>query len=58
MNGGLEALLGRYSVGPKHLIAPGPDEAQLRLMVETALRAPDHGELLPFRFKAVRSSTR
>ena len=52
---GIAALLGRYSVGPKHLIAPGPDEAQLRLMVETALRAPDHGELLPFRFKAVRS---
>ncbi len=51
----LEALLGRYSVGPKHLIAPGPDEAQLRLMVAAALRAPDHGELLPFRFKVVRS---
>jgi nitroreductase len=51
----LQALLGRYSVGPKHLVAPGPDEAQLRLMVEAALRAPDHGELLPFRFKVVRS---
>lgn len=55
MSDRLEALLGRYSVGPRHLTAPGPDEAQLRLMVETALRAPDHGELLPFRFKAVRS---
>ena len=52
---GLEGLLSRYSVGPKYLIAPGPDEAQLRLMVEAALRAPDHGELLPFRFKLVRS---
>ncbi|CAN5286537.1 nitroreductase [soil metagenome] len=52
----LEALLCRYSVGPKHLAAPGPDEEQLRRMVEVALRAPDHGELLPFRFKAVRSA--
>ena len=51
----LQALLGRYSVGPKYLIAPGPDDAQLRLMVEAALRAPDHGQLLPFRFKVVRS---
>ena len=51
----LQALLGRYSVGPKHLVAPGPDETQLRLMVQAALRAPDHGELLPFRFKLVRS---
>jgi len=51
----LQALLGRYSVGPKYLIAPGPDEAQLRLMAAAALRAPDHGELLPFRFKVVRS---
>jgi len=51
----LQALLGRYSVGPKHLTEPGPDDAQLRLMVEAALRAPDHGDLLPFRFKVVRS---
>ena len=51
----LHALLNRYSVGPKYLVAPGPDDEQLRLMVETALRAPDHGELLPFRFKAVRT---
>ena len=54
----LEALLTRYSVGPKHLAEPGPDDAQLRLMAESALRAPDHGELLPFRFKVVRGAAR
>ena len=50
----LQALLGRYSVGPKYLVAPGPNDAQLQSMVEAALRAPDHGELLPFRFKTIR----
>ncbi|MEO6278823.1 nitroreductase [Roseateles sp.] len=50
----LDALLTRYSVGPKHLAEPGPDDAQLALMVQAALRAPDHAELVPYRFKLVR----
>ncbi|MCV2366856.1 nitroreductase family protein [Roseateles oligotrophus] len=54
----LQALLSRYSVGPKHLSEPGPDQAELSLMVEAALRAPDHAELLPFRFKVVRGAAR
>ncbi|MDM4765867.1 nitroreductase [Pelomonas sp. SE-A7] len=54
----LSALLSRYSVGPKHLVEPGPSDQQLALMVEAALRAPDHGELLPYRFKAVRGEAR
>jgi nitroreductase len=54
----LQALLSRYSVGPKHLIEPGPSAADLSLMVEAALRAPDHAELLPFRFKIVRGEAR
>ena len=54
----LQALLGRYSVGPKHLVEPGPGEAELALMVQAALRAPDHGELLPWRFKIVRGAAR
>lgn len=54
----LQALLSRYSVGPKHLIEPGPSPADLSLMVEAALRAPDHAELLPFRFKFVRGAAR
>jgi len=29
---------------------PGPDEAQLRKIVEIASRVPDHGKLVPWRF--------
>ncbi len=54
----LQALLSRYSVGPKHLVEPGPSEDELSLMVQAALRAPDHGELLPWRFKIVRGAAR
>ncbi len=54
----LQALLDRHSVGPKHLAEPGPDEAQLALMVAAALRGPDHGELVPFRFKWVGGEAR
>ena len=54
----LDALLTRYSVGPKHLVEPGPDDAQLALMVQAALRAPDHAELVPYRFKLVRGAAR
>jgi len=54
----LQGLLSRYSVGPKYLIDPGPSDEQLGLMVEAALRAPDHGELLPFRFKVVKGEAR
>ena len=52
----LAGLLTRYSVGPKYLVEPGPSDEQLALMVQAALRAPDHGELLPFRFKLVRGA--
>jgi nitroreductase len=54
----LDALLSRYSVGPKHLAEPGPDDAQLVLMVQAALRAPDHAELVPYRFKLVRGEAK
>jgi nitroreductase len=54
----LQGLLSRHSVGPKYLIEPGPSEEQLALMVQAALRAPDHGELLPFRLKVVRGKAR
>ena len=37
----LQALLTRYSVGPKYLVEPGPSDEQLALMVQAALRAPE-----------------
>lgn len=54
----LDALLTRYSVGPKHLVEPGADDAQLGLMMQAALRGPDHAELVPYRFKLVRGPAR
>lgn len=54
----LAALLTRYSVGPKHLVEPGPNDEQLALMAEAALRAPDHAELVPYRFKLVRGAAK
>lgn len=54
----LAALLGRHSLGIKYLAEPAPDDAQLARMAEAALRAPDHGSLLPFRFVVVRGDAR
>lgn len=54
----LSALLARQSLGGKHLGEPGPDDAALSLMAEAALRAPDHAELVPFRFAVVRGAAR
>lgn len=54
----IESLLTRYSVGPKHLTEPGPSDEHLALMTEAALRAPDHAELMPWRFKLVRGEAR
>lgn len=54
----LQALLGRFSVGPKHIAEPGPNDEQLALMVQAALRAPDHAELVPYRFKLVRGAAK
>lgn len=54
----LQALLHRFSVGPKHLVEPGPSDVQLALMAQAALRAPDHAELVPYRFKLVRGAAK
>jgi nitroreductase len=54
--GALDALLSRVSTGA--LADPGPDDAQLRLMLEAAVRAPDHGKLRPWRFFVIRGEAR
>ena len=49
-----EALIhGRRTVLPKRLAGPGPDAAQLQRILGAAGAAPDHGELLPWRFVLV-----
>lgn len=46
----LSLLRTRRSGKPRDLVAPGPDDGQLRQMLEIALRTPDHGKLAPWRF--------
>jgi nitroreductase len=58
MHPAIEILLSRQSLGGKHLAEPGPDDAALALMAQAALRAPDHAELVPFRFSVVRGDAR
>ena len=40
----------RRSGKPRDMIAPGPDGATLDLILQTAMRTPDHGKLFPWRF--------
>ena len=54
----LHALLDRHSTGPRYLVEPGPSNAELLMLAEAALRAPDHAALVPFRFRAVRGDAR
>lgn len=54
----IDSLLSRYSLGIKHLAEPGPSDAQIQTMVAAALRAPDHGELVPWRLCVVRGAAR
>lgn len=49
----LSLLQTRRSGKPRDLIAPGPDEGQLRKILEVAQRTPDHGKLAPWRFVIV-----
>ncbi|MDZ7652393.1 MAG: nitroreductase family protein [Burkholderiaceae bacterium] len=52
----LNLLCSRHSVGPKHLAAPGPTDEHLRAAFAAALRAPDDGKLIPYRFVVVRDT--
>lgn len=46
----IAALASRRSTPAQTLVAPGPDEATLKAMLEIAARTPDHGKLFPWRF--------
>jgi len=46
----LHHLSARRHVSLRRLLAPGPDDAALREMLEAAAHAPDHGRLRPWRF--------
>ena len=49
----LSALRHRRSTPSRLLGAPGPDAGQLRRILECAVRVPDHGKLVPWRFIAI-----
>lgn len=51
-------LASRRSGRPRDMVAPGPDAAQLRAIVTTAMRTPDHGKLNPWRVVHVTSGQR
>lgn len=46
----LSFLNNQVSVPAKNLTLPAPDENQLNAILQTAMSAPDHAELTPFRF--------
>lgn len=52
----LSALLARRSIG--RLLEPAPDQAQWQQIIATALAAPDHKKLRPWRFLLVRGAAR
>lgn len=54
-----QALIhGRRTVLPKRLGAPGPDPQQLQCILAAASAAPDHRQLLPWRFVIVPEQAR
>jgi nitroreductase len=52
----IEALQQRYSA--RVLQEPAPDDAALSMMFQSAIRAPDHGRLRPWRFIVIKSEDR
>ncbi|MCD7098158.1 nitroreductase [Stenotrophomonas sp. MMGLT7] len=54
----LQALDERRSVPSRQLGEPGPDEATLLRMLRTAVRVPDHGKRVPFRFLRIAGDAR
>jgi len=48
----------RQTILPRRLLAPGPDEQQLGMILNAAATAPDHGQLLPWRFVLVPQAAR
>ncbi len=54
----LAALDRRRSVPARQLAAPAPDDATLLRLLRSAVRVPDHGKRVPFRFLRLRGDAR
>lgn len=53
-----ELIQARQTVLPKRLVEPGPDAGQTQSILAAAAAAPDHGQLLPWRFILVPAGQR
>jgi nitroreductase len=53
-----QLLQSRQTILPKRLTAPGPDADQLARILDAAAHAPDHGQLLPWRFVRIPEAAR
>lgn len=54
----LSLLETRRSAKPRELVGPGPTRPELERILRIAARAPDHGELTPWRFVTVADDQR
>jgi nitroreductase len=54
----LAFLQHRVSVPSKALGEPGPDATQLKILLDLAVRVPDHGRLTPWRFIRIAGAQR
>jgi nitroreductase len=54
----VEAMMTRCSVPARFLCDPAPDGKDLETILETAMRAPDHASLRPWRFLIIRGDAR
>lgn len=58
MNSLLDLLQNRHSFPASQLLEPAPDNEQLNDILRCAITAPDHGQLRPWRFIAIRGEAR
>ena len=54
----LDLLLSRRSLVAAKMVAPGPDEDELRQILAAGIRVPDHGRAEPWRIQVVSSQGR
>lgn len=57
-NEALDALDARRSIPAMQLCEPGPDHEALMRMLRSAVRVPDHGKRVPFRFLRIQGTAR
>jgi len=58
MHNAFDCLDSRRSTPSRQLTVPGPDDATLLRMLQAAVRVPDHGKRVPFRFLRIAGNAR